>query len=38
MLKNNRKTENFKKEDRNADRKRKEKHIAHLWVLGSGLL
>ena len=38
MLKNKRKTENIEKEDRNAERKRKEKHIAHLWVLGSGLL
>ena len=38
MLKHKRKTENLKKEDRNAERKRKEKHITHLWVLGSGLL
>jgi len=38
MLKNKRKTENIKKKEKNAERKRKDKHITHLWVLGSGLL
>ena len=38
MLKNKKKTENKQKKERNAERKRKEKHIIQLWVSGSVLL
>ena len=39
MLKNKKKTENIQKKERNAERKRKEKHIlTQLWVSGSVLL
>ena len=38
MLKNKKKTENIQKIERNAERKRKEKHITQLSVSGSVLL